>query len=902
MAKKINNKIKLKEEEIKKRLEDSSILESKDVLNNLQTSRNGLSEEIIEDRKEEYGENIIINGEKETFLKRIIEAFINPFTLILLVLAVVSFIIDVALAKPGEKEPITVIVIFAMVLISGLLRFIQESKSSKSAENLSKMVQTSTCVLRDGIKKEIALEEVVVGDIIYISAGDIIPADMRIIEAKDLFLSQSSLTGESIAIEKLSSSAKKTSYTNVFERENLAFMGSTTISGSAVAVVVATGMDTIFGKIAKAVTEKPPKTNFEEGINSVSWVLIRYMLIMVPIVFFIIGLKGVFENMNRWLEAFLFAISIAVGLTPEMLPMIVTSTLAKGAVKMSKKKTIIKDIHCIQSFGAMDVLCTDKTGTLTQDKVVLEEHMDVHGNSNARVLRHAYLNSYFQTGLKNLMDISIIDRTHDLSENEKQLENLAKNYQKVDEIPFDFARRRMSVVVKDAKGKTQIITKGAVEEILSVCSFVEFEGVVTELSDTLKKKVLKTTLKYNDLGYRVIAVAQKTNPPKEGIFSVADECEMVLIGYLAFLDPPKESCKASIKALKDYGVDTKILTGDNDKVTIAVCKKVGINITNILLGEDVDKMSEDELKIAVEKTNVFAKLSPEQKARVVLSLKSNGHVVGFMGDGINDAIALKTADLGISVDTAVDIAKESANAILLEKDLMVLADGIVEGRKVYANMIKYIKLTASSNFGNMFSVLVASAFLPFLPMLPVQLIVLNLVYDVCCTSFPWDNVDKEFIMKPRNWEAKSISKFMLWIGPTSSVFDIVTYVIMFFVICPKYAGGAWNSLTVDKEVFERMFQAGWFIESMWTQTLVIHLIRTSKTPFIKSRASLPVTLITFLGIGAVTALPFTNFGDYFGFVDLPPIYFAYLFAIVFGYVVLVTIVKKLYIKRHKEFL
>ena len=622
------------------------------------------------------------------------------------------------------------------------------------------------------------------------------------------------------------------------------------------------------------------------------------MLVMVPIVLFINGFtKG------NWLEAVLFAISVAVGLTPEMLPMIVTTCLAKGAVSMSKKKVIIKKLNSIQNLGSVDILCTDKTGTLTQNKVVVEKHIDLMGNENNRVLRHAFLNSFYQTGLKNLMDIAIIEKTNELKETDNSLLGLDRIYTKIDEIPFDFERRRMSVVVKDINGKTQMITKGAVEEMLSVSSFVEYNDTVVLLTDEMRELVLERVNQLNDDGMRVLGVAQKTEFAPVGEFSVADEQNMVLIGYLAFLDPPKETTANAVKALHENGVSVKILTGDNEKVTACICRQIGLPVENIILGSDLDYMSDEKLREVAEKTTVFAKLSPTEKARVVTVLRDNDHTVGYMGDGINDAPAMKVSDVGISVDTAVDIAKESADVILLEKDLSVLRDGIIEGRKTYANMIKYIKMTASSNFGNMFSVLVASAFLPFLPMESIHLILLNLIYDISCIAIPWDNVDKEFLKKPRKWDASGIGRFMVWIGPTSSVFDIVTYALMYFVICPLVCGGAYKTLDANGQLmFMALFQTGWFVESMWSQTLVIHMIRTPKIPFIQSRASFPVTALTFMGIFVLTAIPFTPLGTAIGLTALPAIYFAYLAAIVLAYMCLVTIVKKIFVKKYSELL
>jgi len=876
-------------------------LSKENIYKELKTSEKGVRTEDLELKREEYGENIVTHGKKDLVITRILKAFINPFTAILFVLAAVSAITDIFMAEPGEKDPMTVIIITTMVLISGTLRFVQETRSGNAAEKLTEMITTTTCVERiETGKEEIPLDEVVVGDIVHISAGDMIPADLRILQAKDLFISQSALTGESEPVEKFSEIDPNQEYEALAEYSNLAFMGSTVISGSAMGVVVAVGNSTTLGLMAKELNTTPDKTSFEKGVNAVSWVLIRFMLCMVPIVLFINGFtKG------DWMAASLFAISIAVGLTPEMLPMIVTTCLAKGAVAMSKEKTIIKNLNSIQNLGCIDILCTDKTGTLTQDKVVLEYHMNIEGNEDPRVLRHGFLNSYYQTGLKNLIDIAIIEGAKTEEDTDEQLKDLDSRYTKVDEIPFDFDRRRMSVVVADESGKTQMITKGAVEEMISICSFAEYQGTVKPLTEDLKSVILDKVNDLNEDGMRVIAVAQKTNPAPVGQFSVADESNMVLIGYLAFLDPPKETTKAAISALEEYGVHVKILTGDNDKVTKCVCKQVGLKVNNIILGNEVEAMSDDELALSVETTNVFAKLTPTQKARIITTLRKNGHSVGYMGDGINDAAGMQASDVGISVDTAVDIAKESADVILLEKNLMVLEKGIIEGRKTYANMIKYIKMTASSNFGNMFSVMIASAFLPFLPMASIHLILLSLIYDISCTAIPWDNVDKDYLKIPRTWDASSIGKFMIWIGPTSSVFDVTTYLLMYFVICPMVSGGLLFHQITDPAVqvlYIAVFQAGWFIESMWTQTLVIHMIRTPKIPFIQSRASTPVVLLTFLGIGVLTIIPFTEVGKNLGFASLPSVYFMWLAITVVLYMVLVTIVKNLYIKKYQELL
>lgn len=901
-------------DEQNRRIQFAATHPTQETLGYLNTTLCGLEPGKVEENRSEYGSNKVTREKKKTLPQRLAGAFINPFTAILFCLALVSSFTDMIFPHfslfgcvPKDFDCLTVVIILTMVFLSGTLRFVQESRSGNAAEKLLAMITTTCTVTRKGQEMaEIPLDEVVVGDIVHLSAGDMLPADVRILDAKDLFVSQASLTGESEPIEKIPMVNETrdaiTDYTNI------AFMGSNVLSGSASAVVVTVGDHTLFGSMASEVAHEAVETSFSKGVNAVSWVLIRFMLVMVPLVFVANGItKG------DWLSAFLFGISIAVGLTPEMLPMIVTTCLAKGAVSMSKKQTIVKNLNSIQNFGAIDILCTDKTGTLTQDKVVLEYHLNVNGEDDLRVLRHAYLNSYFQTGYKNLMDVAIIQKTEEEEADDPQLVDLSEHYVKVDEIPFDFARRRLTTVVQNRDGKTQMVTKGAVEEMLSICSFAECDGKVRPMTKELKSRILATVDDLNEKGFRVLAIAQKSNPSPAGAFGVTDECDMVLMGYLAFLDPPKESTADAIKALKAHGVTTKILTGDNDKVTRTICKQVGLKVRNMLLGSDLENMSDQELAKAAETTDVFAKLTPGQKARVVSVFRENGHTVGFMGDGINDASAMKSADIGISVDTAVDVAKESADIVLLEKDLMVLEEGIIEGRKTYANMIKYIKMTASSNFGNMFSVLAASALLPFLPMESLQLIFLNLIYDLSCTAIPWDNVDEEFISVPRKWDASSVGSFMMWIGPTSSVFDWMTYIFMYFVFCPLFVskGVLYNDLASHfagadlvrmQTAYVAMFQTGWFIESMWSQTLVIHMIRTPKLPFIQSHASAPLTLMTFTGIGVLTIIPFTTFGRMLGFVALPTAYFAYLIPCILLYMVLATSLKKAYVRHYGELL
>lgn len=897
---------------------EAAALEGKDVMDRYGTGPGGLTKGQAEALQDRYGANKVTREKKKSLATRLIQAFVNPFTVILFVLAGVSTVTDIILplrsGNLDDFQPATVCIILTLLLISGGLRFIQEARSGDAAAKLLEMITTTCTVIRDGgQKQEIPLQDVTMGDLVFLSTGDMVPADLRILESRDLFVSQASLTGESAPQEKTSFRVEAAGEKAVTELSDLAFMGTNVISGSATGLVLGIGDHTLFGSMASSMAQEAPETNFTKGVNSVSWVLIRFMMAMVPLVFFLNGFtKG------DWVSAFLFAISVAVGLTPEMLPMIVTTCLAKGAVSMSEKKTVVKSLNSIQSFGAMDVLCTDKTGTLTQDQVVLEYHLDPNGHSSQRVLRYAYLNSYFQTGYKNFMDRAIIEKTEDEEQADPQLVDLSENYQKVDEIPFDFARRRLSVVVTDPKGRTQMITKGAVEEMLSVCTFVERNHEPVPLTDGLRKTIRSVADHLNEEGMRVIALARKINPSPVGTFGVKDEEDMVLMGYLAFLDPPKESAGRAIQALKDHGVATKVLTGDNEKTTRCICRQVGLPVEHILLGSDLEKMDEQQLAGEVERTTVFAKLSPDQKARVVEALQAKGHTVGFMGDGINDAPALKMADIGISVDSAVDIAKESADIILLEKSLMVLEEGIVEGRKTYANMIKYIKMTASSNFGNMFSVLAASALLPFLPMSSLQLLILNLMYEFPCLAIPWDNVDEEYLKVPRNWDASSIGSFMLWLGPTSSVFDWITYLVLYFVICPQVvsggvtyshiapdavaASGAFAGMDV-RDAYEALFQAGWFVESMWTQTLVIHMLRTPKIPFIQSHASAMLTAMTWGGIAFCTLLPFAGeVGRALGFLPLPGMYFGFLALVVLAYMLLATSIKKAYIRHYGSLL
>jgi len=870
----------------------------KDSLAFYHSSLKGLDSEQVEENRDLYGENTITKGQEDSIFKKIYESIINPFTIILLVIAFISLVTNVWLAKPGQEDPTTSIIIVVLVLISGGIRFVQELRSDKATTNLSKMIVNTATVIRDGLEQELPIDDLVVGDLVKLSAGDMIPADVILFESRDFFVQQSGLTGESDAVEKLAlNKATGQNIDSLLEAESLAFMGTNVISGSATAMILAVGDDTMMGAIEQTLNTYDEPTSFEREMNSISWLLIRLMLVMVPIVFFANGLTD-----GDWLEAGVFALSVGVGLTPEMLPMIITASLAKGSIIMAKEKVVIKKLNAIQDLGAIDILCTDKTGTLTQDEIVLEYPLDIHGDLDMAVLRRAYLNSHFQTGLKNLMDRAIISRTEKEAKEHAILQNLDTSFQKIDELPFDFERRRMSVIVKDDCNVVSMVTKGALEEMLNISTHVEYQGEIIPLTEDIRQEVLAEVAQLNRQGLRVLGVGYKSGLRDDYAYTVTDESDMILTGYLAFLDPPKPSAAPAIQALLEHGVKTKILTGDNEKVTQAICEKVGLDVEHMLLGADIDQMTDQELADVVEKVTVFAKLSPDQKARIILQLKRNGHGVGYMGDGINDAPSMKVADVGISVDTAVDIAKETADVILLDKDLMVLETGIVEGRKVYANMTKYIKMTVSSNFGNIFSLLFASIFLPFLPMAPVHLIVLNLVYDLSCVALPFDNVDQDFLKQPHTWEAKSITRFMVWMGPISSVFDILTFIFLYFIIVPLVTGHHYVHGSESALQFIILFQTGWFIESMWSQTMVIHMLRTAKVPFLQSRPAWLVILMTLVAALFVTSLPY---GPLVNILRLAPLglpYFLFLTCIIFLYMFSVTVIKKFYIRKYKEWL
>jgi len=859
------------------------------LLRQLDSHADGLSESQAEAVRTRVGLNEVEHEKPLPWWTHLWHCYKNPFNLLLTLLAVISYL---------TEDMKATVVIGTMVVLSTLLRFWQEAKSNKAADALKAMVSNTATVIRrdlsedaapifeqyygahlhvkDANRIELPIKLLVPGDLIVLSAGDMIPADCRVLSAEDLFVAQAAMTGESMPVEKFATQ-RDAKAINPLELDNILFMGTNVVSGSATAVVLGTGNATYFGALASRVTatDRAP-TAFQSGVNKVSWLLIRFMFVMAPLVLFINGFtKG------DWMEALLFALSIAVSLTPEMLPMIVTSTLAKGAVILSRKKVIVKRLDAIQNFGAMDVLCTDKTGTLTQDKIFLARHVDVWGEESDEVLEAAYLNSYYQTGLKNLLDVAVLEHV----EVHQEL-NPANNYRKVDEIPFDFNRRRMSVVVSEREDHHELVTKGAVEEILSVCTQVRHGDAVEPLTPDLLARIREVTAALNEEGLRVVAVAMKEGPPTQDTYGISDERELTLIGYVAFLDPPKESTAPALKALAEHGVTVKVLTGDNELVTAKICREVGLDQQGVLLGSDIERMSDKVLAEAVESHNVFAKLTPSHKERIVRLLKANGHVVGFMGDGINDAPALRTADIGISVDTAVDIAKEAADIILLEKSLMVLEEGVLEGRRTFANMLKYIKMTASSNFGNVFSVLVASAFIPFLPMLPMHLLVQNLLYDISQIAIPFDNVDDELLKKPQRWQPGDVGRFMVFFGPISSIFDITTYAMMWFVF----------SANTPEE--QTLFQSGWFIVGLLTQTLIVHMIRTPKIPFIQSRAATPLLVMTAVIMAIGIFLPMGPLAHYFKLQALPPLYFVFLPMILLAYMGLTQAMKGIYFRRY----
>ena len=860
----------------------------------LGASPDGLSQTQIESMREMYGVNSFSGRKNDTMLPRLRRAFINPFNIILLVLGMISLATDVVLASDFARNATTAVIIFSMILISGTIRLIQEIRAKNASKQLNRLIHESITVRREGELREIPAEELVVGDIVLLSAGDRVPADIRLTKVSDLFISQAAITGESAILEK---NAQVSSYSNpesLPQLENLAFMATTVISGKGEGIVLAVGKDTLYGSFAKE--DPDEKQSFQKGANSIAWVMLRFIAVLIPVVFILLKITG-----GKWLESFAFALSVAVGLMPEMLPMVITACLARGSLSMSRKQTIIKDINAMQGFGSMDVLCMDKTGTLTNESILLEYYMDVLGNESDQVLDFAFLNSSYHSGVCNPIDNAIL-ACQTMPGHEQHFADLLTHYQKEDEIPFDYSRKFVSTLVTDKNGDCQLIVKGNISQIVARCSHVEFRGEILPMEKNGMESVASVVDEMLQDGMKVIAVARKKIEKQSQIIP-ADEKDLILMGYLAFFDAPKKTAKTSVEALKRLKVTPKILTGDQADVAVSICKRVGIPSEIILTGAELDQMTDTELNEAVEKIHVFAELTPGQKVRLVSALRQNGHTVGFLGDGINDIPALCESNVGISVDTAVDAAKDAADVVLLQKDLGVLEQGILEGRKTFTNMLKYIKITASSNFGNIFSIVCASAFLPFLPMTSLQILLLNLLYDVLCIILPWDNVDEEDTLSPRDWSGKTLGRFMLFFGPISSLFDVVTFLFLYYILCPMLCGGATYLNIADPVIqsqYVALFQTGWFLESMWTQVLILHFLRTRKIPFVQSSPSVPVICTTFAGIIVFTGITFTRSAAIFGLTRLPIRYFGFLFAVALLYMLLTTVVKTLYQKKYHE--
>ena len=868
--------------------------ESSEIYQNLITSPNGLSLEQVEVMGDKYGENRLVGMKNDTLWYRLRRAFINPFTVILFVLAVVSFITDVVLASNFTKNITTVVIICVMILISGAIRLVQELRAKNASAQLDRLVHANVTVKRDSILVNIPAEKLVVGDLIMLSAGERIAADIRLIKTTDLFVSEAAITGESAILEKSSRTCSYAEQEPLSQLENLAFMGTTVISGKGEGIVLAVGKETLYGNFVKP--DSDSTSAFQRGANSIAWVMIRFMAVLIPIVFIVSGItKG------SWLGSFVFALSVAVGLTPEMLPMVITACLAKGSLSMSKKQTIIKNINAMQGFGSMDVLCMDKTGTVTNESILLEYYMDILGNESSEVLDLAYLNSYYHSGVRNPIDNGIL-ACKTMPGKEKYYSDLVSQNEKVDEIPFDYDRKYVSTLLCDEKGNHRLIMKGDIGQVLSRCGYIEYQGEMLSIDENGIESVASVVNEMLEEGMKVIAIAYK-ELGNQNIVSAKDEMDMILLGYLAFFDAPKKSAAQSFSALKRLQVTPKILTGDQGKIAVSICNRVGISTDSVLTGSQLNELTDNQLRIAVEHTDVFAELTPSQKVRLLVAMRENGHTVGFLGDGMNDIPALTEADIGISVDTAVDAAKDIADVVLLQKDLNVLEQGILEGRKTFANMLKYIKITASSNFGNILSVVCASAVLPFLPMTAIQLLLLNLLYDILCIVLPWDHVDEEDTASPREWSGKTLGRFMLSFGPISSILDIITFLFLYFVFCPALCGGQLYTQLNDPALrmqYIALFQTGWFLESMWTQVLILHLLRTRKIPFVQSKASKPVLIITTIGLLAFTAITFTPLGSVLGLTRLPLHYFGFLILMVMFYLLLITVKKHFYQKKYHQ--
>ena len=876
------------------RIKKYAYCELSEIYRDIGASPDGLTIEQIASMREKYGTNNFNERKNDTMMHRLRRAFINPFHVILFVLGIVSLITDV-LASNFARNATTAIIIFSMILISGVIRLIQELRAKSAAAQLDRLIHESVTVRRDGELMEIPSEELVVGDLVLFSAGDRVPADIRLTKITDLFISQAAITGESAILEKSCRKLICGEQVTLTQLENLAFMATTVISGKGEGIVLAVGKDTLYGSFTKP--DSDDKDSFQKGVNSIARVMLRFMVVMVPVVFVILGITG-----GKWLESFAFALSVAVGLVPEMLPMVITACLAKGSIALSKKQTIIKDINAMQSFGSMDVLCMDKTGTLTNESILLEYYMDILGNENTKVLDLAYLNSSYHSGVHNTIDNAIL-ASKTMPGRANHYTNLLTQYQKADEIPFDYARKFVSTLVRDSDGECQLIMKGDVGHIVSRCSYVEYRGEILPIEkDGIQSSVSSVVDDMFQEGMKVIAIARKNVGHHREITPI-DEFNMTLVGYLSFFDAPKQTAKESVTALKRLKVAPKILTGDQAAIAVSVCRRVGISAETVLTGAELDEMTDSELSTAVEENDVFVELTPNQKVRLVSALRENGHTVGFLGDGVNDIPALNEANVGISVDTAVDAAKDAADVVLLQKDLSILEKGVLEGRKTFTNMLKYIKITASSNFGNIFAIICASAFLPFLPMTSIQILLLNLLYDILCIVLPWDNVDEEETLSPRDWSGKTLGRFMMSFGPISSLFDIVTFLFLYYYLCPMLCGGASYLNITDSSLqlqYVSLFQTGWFLESMWTQVLILHFLRTTKVPFMQSKSSIPVICITLAGIVTFTGIIFTRGASLFGMTKLPLWYLAFLLIIALAYMLLITIAKYFYKMKYHE--
>lgn len=870
--------------------------ETAQLLADFQIPKQGLNDELVHLMRDKYGKNTIAVKKADTVLYRFRRSFINPFTLILFALCIVSLLMDALVGDAPQTHSLaTAPIIVLMILMSGSLRFTQELRSKNAADRLTKLVNSHVTVRRCGTLLEIPAEELVVGDWVHVHAGERIPADLRFISTADLFVSQSVITGESSILEKRAEVLPNLGNDSLIDYRNLGFMGATIISGKGEGIVLAVGKETLYGNFNLHNSKR--KSEFEISATSVTLILLKFMVILVPLIFIVIGLtKG------DWGRSFLFALSVAIGLTPEMLPMVITTCLAKGSLSMSKKQVIVKNMNAMQIFGSMDILCVDKSGTLTNDEVLLEYYMDVLGNEDLKVLDYAYLNSFYHTGAKNHIDTALL-KCQNMPNHEEHFKTLLTNYEKIDEIPFDYHRKCVSIVVEDLENKKLMITKGDVREVANKCQFVSYHGKIESITENKQRNIDEVISEIVEDGIKVIAVAMKSLEPMTNMIEAKDECDLVLLGYLAFFDAPKKSAKEALAKLQKLSVHTKILTGDNAEVTLSICNRLNIEANQIVLGKDLKNDQQNSLNELVEKHNVFAELTPAQKVDIINALRENGHMVGFMGDGVNDVPALSEADVGISVENAVDAAKDIADVILLKKDLNVLENGILEGRKTFSNMSKYIHISASSNFGNIFSIICASVFLPFLPMAAIQLVVLNVFYDMICIVLPWDHVDEEMVHKPSEWSGQHLSKFMISFGLGSSIFDLITFFFLYFILCPALCGGLMFHEISDPVMQLRyitIFQSGWFLESMWTQVLIIYMLRTKKIPFLQSSPSIPVILVTTLGIACFTAFSYLPMTSMFSMIALPISYLSYLVVVVIGYMLLTTLIKTLYIKKYKK--